>query len=71
MTQADKQLILNEAARINEELVMALKRLEFKNKYPGLKNKNVFFLYSQLHGLINLCDKLKIKRDQFNWIYNL
>ena len=71
MTEAEKQSIVSEMTNLERSLLNLRETLSKKGSDASLQNREVLFRYAQLHALINLCDLLKIDRQEYNWIYNL
>lgn len=71
MNKADKETLLKEMSRTEASLVKTRDRLMSLEKDNSTKNRDVFYLYSQLSALMYLCDLYGIDRSEYNWIHNI
>lgn len=71
MTETDKEILLKEMSRIEDSLIKTRDRLMYLEKDNSTKNRDVFYLYSQLSALTYLCDLYGIDRSEYNWIHNI
>lgn len=71
MTETEKELLFKNMKQLEQILVRIRERLINRGEDASCINRQVLYYYSQLHALVNLCDILKIDRQEYNWIYNL